>query len=119
MRPSKSDSKIPHKGKRVNNNLPISQTENISTKPQHEVKLHHQEHGPDREAVESGMALINDRLRKKIVALDQQIKNLVLNLTFLGDRNWRLEAYIDCLIKTLEVLEVTDVVDLDQKSVSF
>ncbi|XP_071792809.1 uncharacterized protein [Asterias amurensis] len=122
MRLSKSDSKIPHKGKRVNNSLPISQTENISTKPQHEVKitlpamLPHPEPGPDREAVESGMALINDRLRKKIVALDQQIKNLVLNLTFLGDRNWRLEAYIDCLIKTLEVLEVTDVVDLDQKS---
>ena len=72
----------------------------------------------DQAEVESGMALINDRLRKKIVDLEHQIKKLVLDLTFLGDRNWRLEAYIDCLIKTLEVLEVTDVVDLDQKTVS-
>ncbi|XP_022091843.1 uncharacterized protein LOC110979947 [Acanthaster planci] len=70
---------------------------------------------PDLPETESGMAVINDRLRKKIVLLERRLKELALELTFLGDRNWRLEAYIDCLIKTLEVLEVTDVVDLDQK----
>ncbi|XP_038070602.1 uncharacterized protein LOC119739659 [Patiria miniata] len=91
-----------------------SQTAKTSAPPVVSSQAHEAHSGSTEK--DSGVAVINDGLRKKILHLEQRLKELALELTFLGDRNWRLEAYIDCLIKTLEVLEVTDVVDLDEKT---
>lgn len=54
----------------------------------------------------------------KVVELEKQLKEAVRELTFFGDRNWRMEAYIDCLVHTLRKLDVTSVIDLNQKMVS-
>ena len=69
------------------------------------------------ESEESGLALVNDRLRKRITELQSQMKDLCCELAFVGDRNWRLEAYMECLMHTLETLGFTDVEDLDQTTV--
>lgn len=56
--------------------------------------------------------------QEKVVELEKQLKEAVRELTFFGDRNWRMEAYIDCLVHTLRKLDVTSVIDLNQKMVS-
>ncbi|KAJ8029854.1 hypothetical protein HOLleu_29364 [Holothuria leucospilota] len=53
--------------------------------------------------------------QEKVVELEKQLKEAVRELTFFGDRNWRMEAYIDCLVHTLRKLDVTSVIDLNQK----
>lgn len=55
---------------------------------------------------------------QRILELERQLKEAVKELTFFGDRNWRMEAYIDCLVHTLRKMDVTSVIDLNQKMVS-
>lgn len=66
---------------------------------------------------EQAMAMVNEKLRDRIATLEKKIHSALAEVTFLGDRNWRLEAHVDSLMHTLEVLGVTDIEDLTGKTV--
>ncbi|XP_072173675.1 uncharacterized protein [Diadema setosum] len=65
---------------------------------------------------EQAMTMVNEKLRDKIADLEKQLQRALVEGTFLGDRNWRLEAYLDSLMHTMELLNITDVEDLTGKS---
>ncbi|PIK61276.1 hypothetical protein BSL78_01767 [Apostichopus japonicus] len=67
--------------------------------------------------VSTASGMVPDQERR-ILSLEKQLKEAVKELTFFGDRNWRMEAYIDCLVHTLRKMDVTTVIDLNQKMLS-